>query len=323
VILTVALVLGGLSETGAIIGSIAASGVGLVLGLQLTGRFPRPVRGLIGRMLWFGFPVAIGLVIHRFVISIDLWTVKARNPDADAAGLYAIAQYAALVPLFVAMAVIASATPALVQARERGDRGALRRLIHGQYRFVLILSAPLVVIVLTDGPALFSFLFSPPYEGAARAAWFLVPGTTLFAVAEVAGNVLIAARRNWIVVIAAGSALLLQLFLLFLLGEGGDLSRVGTATLATAAVLAVVMVALVRWVEGVGPGWGTVLRVALAGLAVAVASFLWRPEGALLLPKAAALGILFFGLLLALGEIRKQEVLSLLGGGRQRRVPGH
>jgi len=316
VILTVAFVLGGLSETGAIFGSIAASVVGLVLGFRLTGRFPRPVRGLIGRMLWFGVPVAIGLVIHKFVISVDLWTVKALNPDADAAGFYAIAQYAASVPLFIAMAVAASATPALVQAWERGGRGALRRLVHGQYRFVLILSVPLVVIVLTDGPSLFSFLFSPPYESSARAARFLVPGTALFAVAVVGGNVLIAARRNWLVVVAVGSALLLQLLLLVLLGEGGDLSRVGTATLITGAVLAVVMVAQVRWVAGVGPGWGTVLRVSLAGLAVTAASLLWRPEGVLLLPKGAALGILFLGLLLALGEIRKQEVLSLLGRGR-------
>jgi O-antigen/teichoic acid export membrane protein len=312
VALTIGLVVVGLSATGAILGSVGGSVVGLAVGYRVTGRLPRPGGALLGRMLRFGAVVAIGVILQKLLISVDLWTVKARNPDPEAAGFYAIAMYPASVSLLVAMAVASSAAATLVRAWEGGEREALRGLVHGQYRFVLVLTAPLVIIVLTDGPALFSFLFSPPYASAALAARFIVPGTALVAIGTVAGNALVAAHRNGSVVIAVAGALVLQVLLLLVLGREGDLSRVGVATLVAGAVLAVVQIAQVAQVTGAGPGWGTVFRVAVAGGLTGAAALAWRPEGALVLAKSAAVGGLFLGLLFALGEIRKEEALSLL-----------
>jgi O-antigen/teichoic acid export membrane protein len=192
-------------------------------------------------------------------------------------------------------------------ALAHGDCDAARdHLLEGS-RFALIIIAPACVILGVDAAPLLSLLFSEQYVDGAPFLLLQLVGFAAYALADTYSHALMATGQHAIVArifLALVPASILATFVL--LRAAGPVGA--------AASLALIMIVGATWVGAVTlrrfgaliPA-GTVARVTLAIVPIAVAGLALEVTGAWLLLKMLVLGGLYLLLLWLLGEISPSD----------------
>lgn len=296
-------------------------GAGLYLGLSwrwVAEEFGRP-------------PLSVDLALMRrtaiaalpFVISVALWELYARIDivmlhrwiGSAEAGTYAVAVRLATAPVALSFLVGAAMYPALARdaASEGGDP---RELFLGTLRWLAIIGVAGGVVFATVGDHLMLLLFADAFERSGDIIrWMSIVFVIQFSAVPY-WRLLYASDHERAVVRLQGMSLLLNLGLNFLLiplwGAYGALWA------SVASEVYIIGVFHRRATERIAAPYGRrTLQLGAAG-AVALATGLWSRE-MLLWPLAAGLAVLMFvGVTVALGLIRRRDLEALKQGARAR-----
>jgi len=312
VILVCGLVALGFSVKGAILGSIGASVVGLATAWAFNGiglpKATYPARELI----LFGLPLLGLAVIDQLILGMDLWSVKAIMPSAEAAGHYGVARYGLQAAMMVPFAVVGAMFPTLTGAIKRNNRQSIEELIRESARFVVIIIAPMIAIIACSGKEVISLVFGHAYAPAAAPLLILLAGALALGMRYVGNTVLVAAGRPGTVLAALAPMLPINIALNLTLVPRYGLVGAATATAITGGLAAAVMLWLTWRQFRVLVSPLVVLRTLIAAGVVYGIGLLVPAQGALVLLQLAGLSGLYLLMLTGLGELKKRDLEPLL-----------
>lgn len=303
------LLLLGLSVATVLIVNVLATWAPLIYLRVRNPSFGMRARASVARQLVsLAIPMGAYLIALQVAANVPLWGLQGlwRGEGAVVGHFVAalqIARMLTVIPVVQSGVVFASVGWALAH----GNHDAARdHLVEGS-RFALIIIAPACVIMGIDAAPLLSLLFSEQYVDGASFLSLQLVGFAAYALADTYSHALMAAGRHAIVArvfLALVPASILVTFLL--LRAAGPVGA--------AASLALIMIVGATWVGalalrrfGALISVGTVARLTLAIVPIAVAGVALEVTGAWLLLKMMVLGGLYLLLLWLLGEISPSD----------------
>lgn len=320
-ILIVLLVGLGLSVQGAILGSVGASLVELVINRfhvrpSLFRRSSFPAKQLWG----YALPLFLSAISMRLYDKLDLLTLKVLGGTAQQAGIYGAAQNLSLVPKIFALSFSPLLLSTLIRACKGGDIHQARELGRQAMRVVLGL-LPFGAMTAGAAPWIIGLIFGSQFLPAAPLLALLIFGAIAQVTISVATAILIAADKpNWTFALTGPLlplAVIGHLLLIPPLGAIGA-SLVTTLFASLGAIAAIVAVYRVWQIL---PPHRTLWRsILVCGLAYALAANLPAP-GFWLLLKLSAISLLIPLAFLLLGEFSAGEIALVRSMVRCSTVP--
>jgi O-antigen/teichoic acid export membrane protein len=314
----------GFGVQGALVGNAISSLGGLAVGYLFARRWIRryssePVdtglekevneRGVMA----FVLPAALFTLASNVLLGLDLMGVKALISDPDLVGYYSAAVKLAEAPRLVLLAFSFTLLPSLSHAIAAQDLNQTRHDLEQVIRLLALVLLPIVALVTATAGAAIELIFPAQYAPAAPILIVLIVTYSTYTVYITLVTALLAENRP-------GRALAIPLGLLPLAvcAVWFGISRFGVlgaafASLLSVSLAAATVVVYVFWRFGPRPGLlaRSLLRIGLASAAVWGIARLWAPSGLMLIPAYGALGALCLALLLALGEIRRRDLVEV------------
>ncbi|AFY96579.1 lipopolysaccharide biosynthesis protein [Chamaesiphon minutus] len=203
-LLIVGLVAMGLSVPGAILGSIGASLVELLICRfyvrpSLFDRTNFPMR-----KLWnYAVPLFLFALSMRLYEKLDLFALKLMGGTAAEVGIYGAAQNLALIPGIFSLSFAPLLLSTLTRTLARGDKLAAEQTgCHALRSIVLML--PFAGMNAGAAPEIVQFIFGKPFLPAAPVLAVLIFGAIALAMISVTTAILTAAGKpNWTLMLAA------------------------------------------------------------------------------------------------------------------------
>ena len=309
----VLLVLLGFGVSGALVGNIASSLGGLAMGF-FWARRRKPGGQWVsveggrsvgeGEIMRFVLPAALFTLTSNILLGLDLMGVKAFVADGDQVGYYSAAVKLAEAPRLVLLAFSFTLLPSLSRSIAAREPEQTRRYLQQMIRMLALVLLPIVALVTTTAGGAIGLIFPPDYVSAAPVLALLIASYALYTVYITLVTALLAEGRPVRALLIPLTLLPLEAVAVWLgvtrWGPVGaalaSLSSVGTA----AAVVVVYVFRRFRPAEG--PLLRSLLRIGAASLVVGGLARLWNPVGWILVAAYGLLGLLYLGLLLALGE---------------------
>jgi O-antigen/teichoic acid export membrane protein len=301
----------GLSVTGAIIGSIAAS----VVELFIARMYVRPsFWGRVSaatRSPWaYGAPLLLAALSLRLLDILDLVLLKVLGASAAQAGFYGAAQSLSLVPRIFALSFSPILLSTLTQLARGGDADAMRKMGRDALRLVLGF-LPFAALAAGAAQEIVRFIFGEPFLPAAPLLALLIFGSVPLLMVSVASAILIAADRPGETLVIAGPLVPLSVVGCILLVPGRGPQGAALATVLTATAGALASILAVRRVADIHLSMATLLRSVVLSALAYVSAVAWPADGMLLLVKLPAISLLIFVAYLALGEFSTAEISVL------------
>lgn len=298
----------GLSVTGAIVATIAASAFELAVARRYDRApfFSRPRASARG-FLSASAPLVFAAIALKILQDADLFALKALGASSAEAGVFAGARNLALVTNVFSAAFSPLILSTLVRLVHSGDVDHARDMSRDALRLMLLI-LPIVSLVAGASDGIVRLVLGAEFAGAAPLLARLVFGGLGVALMVVGGGILVAggelARSAWIM----GSLVPLTIAAhVWAIPRYGALGAAWVTTGAmTVGALATLIAVARMW--GVAPPAATVARVALVSLAAGLSARAWPAWGWGLVAQLALLAGAIPLTLLALGEFSRREI---------------
>jgi stage V sporulation protein B len=304
----------GLGVEGALLGNIASSLGGLVVAFLWSRRWSQPPAGEVGqglaeRQIWaFVLPATALTLASNLLLGLDLVGVQVLLSGTDQVGYYGAATILADAPRLILLAFSFTLLPSLSHAIAAHDQAQTRRYLRQVVRLLALVILPMLALVTSTAEQVVTLVFSAAYGPAAPILTILIVSYAAYSVYVTLVTALLAENRP-------GRALAIPLVLLpFAAGAIWlGVTWLGVLGAAFASLLSVSSAAIVVTVyvfRRFRPKVTVVslVRIALASMIIWGVARLWAPSGLMLVAAYGLLGGLYLALLLALGEIRIQDL---------------
>jgi O-antigen/teichoic acid export membrane protein len=202
---TVALVEFGWGLTGAFIGNIISSIVGVILAYHLTRFKPgyREEPGLVKSIIAFITPNIVSMAVFKILIDTDLWSVMAFFRDHASIGQYKVGDYygaigtIAVIPLMLATAIYPPIFVSITHHLALGEKDKARKVITQTIKFLWIILVPVATVILASSRQVYSIMypkFNSPGEfiQATTALGLLAYGVSAYSLYWTTGIIIIA-----------------------------------------------------------------------------------------------------------------------------------
>jgi O-antigen/teichoic acid export membrane protein len=297
----------GMSVTGAILASIGATALELLVARHYDRApfFSRPA--LSSRpFLAAAFPLLIASVALRILIDADLFALKALGASTAEAGVFAAARNLALATNVFTAAFAPLILSTLARLVSEGALDHARDMSRDALRLALFL-LPFAALVAGASEGIVRLAFGVEFAGAAPLLARLIFAGLALAVMGVGTAMLIAGGRLDLPARIVGS--LVPLAILAHMWAIPRYGAIGAAWVSTAAMIAgaLLTLAAVLRMWGVAPPPASVARIALVAVAVWLAARAWPVTGWALVAQLAILAAAIPVALLALGEFSPRE----------------
>jgi O-antigen/teichoic acid export membrane protein len=315
-VITCRLLLLGAGDFGAVAGLLTGIGIAGTLALALLvrerRRHPRasypPMKRRAAYWTAISLPSAAAMGL---LMSVDILMVKALATDGHAAGLYAGAYSLSRFPFFLVYGLGTALFPRISQAVGQQNVREAGRVIAQALRSLMIVFVPIFFITAASSSEIITFLFTKKYEPVAVHFTLLV-GTILFAaIMDIALRVLNAANRPSLSLVMILGVLTLAVAVQLLMIPKFALMGAACGAAVTFFLGAVIGLGLMFLFFRIWPSPLTALRCVAAGSAVCLAGWFWPAPGAWVLAKMAALCMAYAGLLIALGELKRDDLRTI------------
>lgn len=303
--LILALVGGGLSVAGAILGTVGASLAELIV----ARRYVRP--SLFGASqpvpLWsLGAPLLFSALCLGLYTRLDVFALKTLRVATHQIGIYGAAQSLSLLPGLFSLAFMPLLLSTLSRLLARGEEDAAKEIATNALRAVIGLM-PLAAIVAASAPDIVAAFFGPDFVSGGTVLAVLIVGSFSLMTIPIASAVFVATgtprRIPWLTVPLVPLALAGHLLVIPSFGGPG-------AAAVTTGVAAIGASAALWWINRV---WQikvprtTVARSLVVSAVGYFAAAVWPMPGLLVLVKLPVLAICCGALFLALGEFTLDE----------------
>jgi O-antigen/teichoic acid export membrane protein len=308
------------SIMGAVLGSVGATAVELLVARQL-GAVPLRGRSAIGwsRMWQVAAPLMVYGAAMQLFSKIDLFALSALRGTSPDVGLYAAAQNLAVPPGLFALALAPLLLATLGRLRRAGADADARRVARAALR-VSIALVPLAGVIAGTGDELVRVVFGPSFAGSGVLLALLFSGGVALVVMSVSVSIVTAMDAQRVVSVLGvgvlGTALVGHLVLIPRFGAVGA----AVVTSGASVVGGIASVILVHRLWHVN-AYATLLRaVLIAGPAYWLATVLPTSGGIALVAKLAVLGALVVVAFVAMGELDADERRRVRAAWPRRRV---
>ena len=315
-VLMVCLVWLGLSVKGAILGSIGAT----ILELLILRSFVKPrllgrIEFTTGSLLRFAFPLYLLATCMQLLDRMDIFALKLLGGTATQAGIYGAAQNLAYVPVVFSLSFVPLLQATLVRLVKDRREGQAHNMAAESIRLSILL-LPFAGMSAGASSEITRLIFGPGFAASGPILAWLISGAVLHVLVSVNTCILIAAGRTRFALLIVG--LLVPLVILGYMGIIPILGPEGAAMVTASAYL----VAAIAGSVAVRATWSLGVPLAMLARSLALtlmayaAAFLWPTAGLMLVLKlciiCSAIPLLFF----TTGELTRQDlalVLSSLG----------
>ena len=311
----------GLSIQGAVLGSIGASLIEVVV----CRRVVRPAlsaRAALGiRGLWSVVaPLLVSALAMRLFDRLDLVALTSLGGTAEQAGHYGAAQNLALLPGLVGTSFSPLLLATLTRAFRDGVPDTAQRLGSNAMRWVLLL-CPIPALAAGASAGIVRLVFGAGFGPAAPLIGPLLFAAVAVVLIAVCTSILTAANRPGL-----AAAFTAPMPLVAGLGYLAIIPRYGTLGAAQVTLVTAVVAALALWVAVFRicralPPPATVLRSALVSVTVYAAAGLWSASGAPVLAELALFVPAIVLALAALGEFTPEELAAWRAWWKRERRP--
>jgi O-antigen/teichoic acid export membrane protein len=319
-VFVVALVHYGLSVQGAVLGSVLAT----ALELLLSRIYVRPALFSTGAAVTGVWSMAAPLVGYSICVKlfqrVDLFALKALGGSAADAGYYGAAHNLSIALSLVTLSLAPLLLANLVRLRLAGDRAAARALCSNALRFTVAL-LPFAAAAAGASDRLVPLLFGERFAATAPLFSLLIFAEIAMVLCAVSSSLIIAADRSRIVLVVSASMLAVAV-----VGHAGVIPRFGAVGAAAVTTVVAVGGALV-YAAVVSSLWSIALPVAtfaravvLAGVAAAATAVDLGPQ-AWVLAQLVLAGVAIVAGFVVSGELAQEEKAKVLALVR-RRVAG-
>lgn len=317
-ILCVALVAAGFSTTGAILGSITAALIELLIyrayiQAPLFTRSSFPLQKLWG----YAIPLFFLAITLRLYEKLDLLMLKLLGGTAADAGFYGTAQNLSLIPSLFTLAFVPLLLSTLSRLIHSGNLETARTLSRDGMRLVLLL-LPFAGLAAGSASEIITLVFSATFLPAAPLFSVLIFAAVAMAMIGVTTCILTAAGQpNWTIAMTGPMVPLAVLADRWMIPRFGPLGA-ALVTTAVASVAAMSLVFAIYRLWGILPSFLSLGRSLLLGGLVYFLATSWATPGWLVLVKLTILGLGILVGLWLLGEFRDRErvvVQSFLQSG--------
>jgi O-antigen/teichoic acid export membrane protein len=298
----------GLSVPGAILGSIGASVVELVISRRYVSP---PFFGQVafpGRSFWdFGILLFLSALSLNGFSSLDLFMLKILGGTAQQAGIYGVAQNLSILPGLFAMSFSPLLLSTLSRMLSAGEAGPAKAMGRNAMRIVFCL-LPIAAMVAGAAPEIVSLFFGPRFDLAAPLFAVLSFGAVAFVMISVVMAIVTAAGEPRLTLVLSVPLVPLAVVgHLVLIPRFGALGAAFVTTLcAGLGALACVLVVYRLW--SILPPIGTLGRSVLVSVLAYVLAVLWPAAGLFVLLKLAVIGVVIVLAYLVFREFSADEI---------------
>lgn len=294
------------SLPGAVAGYLAAPVVGIIAARRLVIRGGRvlPLRPILAASL----PLLLTATFTVGHLNVDLFIVKALLPQASDAGYYTAAQNISRVPYYLMTGLAILLVPAVARAVSSGHEAST--MVGQALRFGLLVVAPTSALLVGTADDIVVLLYGETYLPAAPVLRLLCVAMGFFALCALIASILAGAGNPYRAAAAAGAGTAVTAAAGSLLVVEHGIGGAGTATLlGTAVALSFGWLFAATRLGATVPGL-TVVRAVGAAVVVGIAAHVL--DGPAVVVGIPLLLLAYGVLLLASGELRKDEVTKLM-----------
>lgn len=310
-LLIVGLVELGLSISGAVLGSVAAS----LISLMVCRYYIRPsawkgsdfpAQQLVG----YAVPLFLAALALRLYTSIDLIALKALGGSAEQAGVYAVAQNLALLGGIMSPAMVPVLLAKLSQLLKQERIEQVKALSQIAMRVVL-LHLPFAGVVMGCASELVPLLFGEAYRAAGPLFALLFLAAIAAVMSGVTSAILVASERPlWTLFLAAPMPVVVLVGHWFLIPLFGPLgAALSTLLVAGLSALGSIAAVYVRW--QILPAGMTLVRSSVIFAIMLALASAWAMPGLWLLLKLTVLGLLTLAMIWCSGEVSSHDKVLL------------
>jgi len=152
--------------TGALIGNIAGSAIGLILGIVMaySAHLPRPkLQFNYGTIMRFATPIILYSLAIHLILNVDFWLVKKLIKDVRLPGIYYAASQMARVPYYFFFGLSATALPVMSDVLANRDSETARQTIKAATRLLLLFMLPFAALATSYGKEIITLLFGDKF----------------------------------------------------------------------------------------------------------------------------------------------------------------
>lgn len=265
------------------------------------------------KLVYFAWPITLFMLFYEFLISIDLYLVKALLHDDYLTGIYNAAITVGRIPYYLFYALTIVLFPTISRSTTENDHGKTTSVINDALRAQLLLLTPSVALIAIFAKPLIIFFYGARYDGAAASLAILAAGTAFLTVFYVLSFVFNGAGKIKIPMFLSGAGLVINIMLSIVLIPYTGITGAAFATTIASFFVMVAILFSTRRHFTFSIGAKSVLRVfcATAFMTIALLFLPWRESGLWFILWGGSGFCLYLIILFLFGELTKQDIARL------------
>ena len=300
----------GFSLYGALIGFALAPFLVFFIGVMLTGVGKNDQYDW-KRLAKFAWPVIIFSVASSFLVSIDLFSVKAIIGENVQTGFYNAATTLARIPYSILGAIGFALFPSISYVFAKNDMVSVKRYGKESVRYLLIFLLPITFLFSSTSGELAKFLYGSEYAIAGNPLGLLVFGFAFLTVFSLLATTIIASGKPkvamiYTIIMVCGAYVFNRLLIPIY-----DLN--GAAIANSIAMFIGMLLAFVFVTKNFGSFFEitSLIRIIGASLIIYYICKIFVLSGGLLIIQYLLTMLLYFGILISIREINKRDIERL------------
>ena len=137
----------------------------LEMGVKTASEFVFPAKAI----LVYAWPLTVFLIFYEFILTLDLYFVKALLQDDYKTGLYNAAITVGRIPYYLFYALAVMLLPAISKTTAENNVVETEALVNKSLRLLALLLFPLVTLLIVYAPQVLHFFYGHRYDAAADA----------------------------------------------------------------------------------------------------------------------------------------------------------
>lgn len=304
----------GLAVKGVILGLIVAELVRLFVGRY----FCRGLggKGSIGPMELLKFGVQMGALSFTCIVlmNIDLMAVKVILKESSLTGFYNAALTISKMPSFLMGALSVTLFPSIVKSISENDRVLTEKYINQTMKYLLMSIMPLTFLISTTSEGLIFFVYGSDYLPSSQPLSILIFGWAFLTISMVFNTIILATDKPYVAALIGLLLIPVSILLNLVLIQRMGINGAAIATTLIYFINCAIAGGYVLFSFGTLINPFSLVRILLASVVIYLLAIMYPLTGIMLFPGYISLLLIFFALLIVLGEITIDDIMNLKGG---------
>ncbi len=303
----------GLAVKGAVLGLIVADVIRFIVGRQFCTRLRSKGNYDRKRLIKFSLNMAVFSFAGIVLMNIDLIAVKIILKEDSMTGFYNAALTLSKMLSFMVGGLSVTLFPSIVKSIADNNKELTERYVNQSLKYLLLIIIPLTFLISATSEGLISFVYGKVYSVGAQPLSILIFGWAFLTIAMMFNTIILASNKPYVAAIIALLLIPANIFLNLMFIQRMGINGAAIATTIVYSINCIISgtYVLLRFKTLTNPV--SVARILLSSIIIYLIAVFYPAEGFMLFANYIALSIVFFVLLIILGEITLEDIMNLKG----------